>query len=118
MNYHLRKKVYVAGPYTKPDPAQNVNNAISVANELIQYGLVPFVPHLFHTWHMISPKPYGVWTDMDMVWLVNCHAVYRMPGESPGADAEVQMAVRYNIPIFHSMEDLLKHFEDSNAQQV
>lgn len=50
----------------------------------------------------MSPKPYEVWTSLDLEYLYRCDAVLRLPGGSPGADAEVAVAVDRAIPVFHS----------------
>lgn len=102
--------VYVAGPYTKPDPGHNVYNACKAADELLALGFLPFIPHLSHLWHLISPKPYEVWMDQDLGWLNRCDALLRIPGESPGADCEVEFATSLGIPCFQSVEDVAAHF--------
>ena len=99
-------RVYIAGPYTKPDPQQNTLNAIKAADEVLAKGHTPFLPHLFHYWEAVSPKPYQVWTAMDMEWLELCDAVLRLPGESPGTDAEVELANELGIPVYERVEDL------------
>lgn len=97
----VRKKVvYVAGPYTKPDPGANVNTAILYADALLDRGVVPLVPHLTHLWHLVSPKPYEAWLSIDFDYLLRCDALVRMPGESPGADREVLFALANKIKVF------------------
>lgn len=55
---HRQKiRVYVAGPYTKPDPRINTHNAIKAAAELMDAGYAPYVPHLNHLWHTVAPRP-------------------------------------------------------------
>lgn len=99
-------KVYVAGPYTKPDPCANTNRAVAVGHELWELGFVPFVPHLSHFWHTMIPRPYQDWLDYDLVWLAECDAVLRLPGESSGAEVEVRAANEQGIPVFTSIEEL------------
>ncbi len=99
-------RIYVAGPYTKGDVAVNVSEAILAASELLQLGHIPFVPHLCHFWHMLTPQDYEVWTQWDMEWLPFCEAVLRLPGESEGADAEVEWALQHDIKVFYSIEDI------------
>lgn len=41
----MREKIYVAGPYTKGDVAENVHKAFKAANDLADLGFAPFVPH-------------------------------------------------------------------------
>jgi hypothetical protein len=100
------RRVYVAGPYTKGDVAVNVRNAILAANELADRGFVPFIPHLFHFWHLVTPRPYEDWTRLDFEWLPFCDALLRLPGESSGADAEVVAASELGIPVFYRLDDL------------
>ncbi len=95
-------RVYVAGPYTKPDPCANTHEACRIAGELVSLGFVPFIPHLTHFWHTMEPRPYEFWLEYDMEWLRCCDAVFRFPGESSGADKEIEEARRLNIPVFYA----------------
>ncbi len=106
----MRAKIYVAGPYTKGDVALNVRSAIAAANELADLGFAPFVPHFTHFWHMLFPRPYEFWLDLDNQFLPCCDAVLRLPGESNGADKEVQLATSLGLPIFHTIEAIDAHF--------
>ena len=54
-------KIYIAGPYTKGDVAQNVRNAIHAGNLAAHFGHTPFIPHLTHFWHMLCPNEYEFW---------------------------------------------------------
>lgn len=105
----MRPKVYVAGPYTKGDVAVNVRRAIEVGSELHDAGFMPFIPHLTHFWHFITPKPYEVWLSVDNEWLPLCDALLRLPGESSGSDKEVSLAQSLGIPVYFYSED---GFED------
>lgn len=104
-------RVYVAGPYTQGDVAVNVRNAYQAANRLADLGFAPFVPHATHFWHMLFPRPYGFWLELDNQFLPLCEAVLRLPGPSSGADKEVRLAETLNIPVFTDVDDLVKHFE-------
>jgi len=104
------KKIYVAGPYTNGDTAINVKAAISTANELADLGFAPYVPHFTHFWHMVFPRPYEFWLQLDNEYLLCCDAVLRIPGFSNGADKEVELAIEKNIPVYYSIKDLVKHF--------
>lgn len=99
-------KVYIAGPYTKGDVGQNVKTAIDCADELCKLGYTPFIPHLAHFWHLISPKPVEFWCEYDLLWLDYCDALLRLPGESAGADKEVEVACKWGIPVYYSLEEL------------
>ncbi len=100
-------KVYIAGPYTKGDVALNVRTAIEAANRVLRGGHVPFVPHLYHFWHLLCPGPYVQWTALDLAWLEVCDAIIRLPGDSKGADGEVARAIELHIPVFYSVEEFL-----------
>lgn len=102
----MRPKVYVAGPYTKGDVAINVRNAFKAANELADLGFAPFVPHYTHFWHLLFPREYEFWLDLDIQFLRCCDALYRIPGDSVGADNEVKIAIEANIPVFYIIEEL------------
>ena len=98
--------VYVAGPYSKPDPEDNVIAAIDVTNKLIDLGFTPYCPHLTHYINQRVYRPYEYWLAFDMHWLRLCDAVLRIPGESHGSDLEVAEAKARNIPVFYSIEEL------------
>lgn len=99
-------RVYIAGPYTKGDVAVNVHNAIDVANEILKAGHVPYLPHLTHFWHLVTPHPYRDWLDIDLEFLKVCDCILRIPGESNGADGEVEFAKRKGIPIYYKIGDI------------
>ena len=101
-----KPRVYVAGPYTTPDPDTNVRTAVRAADELLKIGCTPFVPHLTHLWNQISPKGWREWIDYDLEWVAACHALLRLPGVSPGAELEVQFALKMGIPVFHSLAEV------------
>lgn len=96
-------RVYVAGPYTKGDVAVNVKNAIEAGTALLKAGHTPFIPHLFHFWHLHEPQPYETWTRMDLVWLEFCEALVRLPGESSGSDAEAAAAWSRGLPVYYGL---------------
>jgi hypothetical protein len=43
---------------------------------------------------------------LDKEWVLRCDCLLRLPGESPGADEEVELAVKNNIPVFYSIDEL------------
>jgi uncharacterized protein DUF4406 len=108
-------RIYIAGPYTKGDVAVNVRKAFEAANQLADLGFAPFVPHATHFWHMLFPRPYESWLELDREFIPCCAAVLRLPGASSGADREVAVAQRMNIPVFTSITELDAHFRGSRA---
>lgn len=108
-----KPKVYIAGPYTKGDVMRNIRYAVEAGDELLQYGLVPFVPHLTGFWHIMFPHEYETWMEYDSEWLKSCDAVLRIDGESAGAELELQIADELGIPVFYDTTNLVHHFRDN-----
>lgn len=104
--------VYIASAYTKGDTAVNVRESLLVADKLVELGFLPFTPLLSHLWHLISPHPHEFWMKLDLAWIMHCDCVLRLPGESSGADAEVEFALRQNIPVFFNIDDLVAWYEN------
>ena len=107
----MKVRVYVASPYTIGDTAVNVRKQIDIGNELIENGFVPFLPLLSHFQHMIHYQPYEVWMNQDMTWVASCDCLLRLPGESKGADREVERANEVGIPVFFNRSDLYNHYK-------
>jgi len=97
-------RVYIAAPYTKGDQVLNVRAAIVVADSVLAAGHTPFLPHLSHLWHLVSPKPWAEWLRLDLEWMKCCDAVIRVAGESRGAEVEVTEASKMGLPVFYSVE--------------
>lgn len=99
--------VYIAGPYTNPDPVENTHRAIKAGMEVWEWGLaVPIIPHLSLLAHVVQPRGVDYWYDLDLAQLDHCDALVRLPGESTGADREVEHAKARGIPCFDSLIDL------------
>jgi len=101
------KSVYIASAYTKGDTAVNVRKSYGAADQLANLGYLPYPPLHTHFWHFLFPHPYEFWTRMDMEWILKCDCVLRLPGESSGADAEVEFAKAHGIPVYNSIYDLI-----------
>jgi hypothetical protein len=103
----MKPLVYIAGPITKPEPMENVHDACWFGTELLHDGLViPFLPHTTSIWHMITPLPYETWLAYDFDIIAHCNALFRLPGESLGADREVAFARENSIPVFTSLSEM------------
>lgn len=119
--------VYVAGPLSKGNVAHNVRKAIEIAEKLWEIGYVPFIPHLTHFWSCISPHPdeeyidkngkLAFWLEYDFEVLKRCQALFRIRGESVGADMEVELANKSKIPVFYDLLYAQLAVEDFNANQ-
>jgi hypothetical protein len=103
------KFIYIASPYTKGDVAINVRESLSMADTLISDGFIPFTPLTSHFQHMLFPRPYEDWLTLDLEWISKCDALLRLPGESSGADREVEHARSLGIPVFFSYNELINY---------
>lgn len=106
-----RPRVYVSGPLTSSGvPEENVEIATEVQRDLVRHGFAPLNPML--TWY-VDPEgrfPHDVWMDVDVPWVEVSDAVLRLPGESKGADIEVSAAEAAGVPVFTSLNGLIRHF--------
>jgi len=104
-------KVYIASPYTLGDVAINVKDQLDMVDVLMDKGFAPFAPLYSHFQHMAHPRHYTDWIKMDLEWVSVCDCLLRLPGESTGADGEVEHAAKNKIPIFHSVEELVVYYK-------
>jgi hypothetical protein len=100
----MRPRIYIAAPYTKGNIAVNVRAAINAWHELWVSGYAPFCPHLCHFLELQKALDYTAWLEYDFIWVRQCHALIRLPGESEGADQEVALASNLGKPIFYTLE--------------
>lgn len=95
-----RPLLYVAGPYTRPDPVENTHRAIKTATAIYDHtDWMPVLPHLTMLWHVVVPRPLEFWYAFDMNMLNGCQGFVRLPGPSSGADAEEQVAIELGLEI-------------------
>lgn len=103
-------RVYIAGPYTHPDPVINTRKAVEAAERLMARDsrITPYVPHLSMLWHLIAPhEDINFWYEFDLRWIDVCDCVLRLPGASTGADKECLYAQDKHIPVFISERGVL-----------
>jgi len=105
-------KVYIASPYTIGDVAVNVKIQMDTADELMNKGFVPFTPLYSHFQHMAHPRPYEDWLKIDFEWIPVCDCLLRLPGDSSGADKEVEFAISKDILVFYSIYDLCQYYNE------
>jgi hypothetical protein len=107
--------VYISGPYTaliKERVEENVQAAVAYGNAVASFGHTVCIPHLTHFWHDMFWHDYEFWMEQDLAWLAKCDVVFRMPGESKGADIEEEFAREHNIPVYFSVAEM---FNDLNG---
>lgn len=102
-------KVYIAGPISKGNPYDNVYKAKLVWKRLMEADFIPFLPHLsaYLETSGVASLTHAQWLAYDFEWIEVCDCLYRMPGESTGADAEVEHAKFCGIPVYTNLDDLI-----------
>lgn len=109
---------YLAHPYSS-DPKNNTENSMRVFSELMEFCNVinPLLSH-YHDAHAAKKLSYDEWLEYDFALIERCDFVFRNPGESKGADAEVLFAVSKGIPVFSDYDKLkmyLKSLQEVTA---
>ena len=102
--------MYVAGPCSPGDVARKVAAAVRAGDQLLEAGLVPYVPHLAVVWDFLRPR--GDWSRLRLAWLGACDALVRISGESAEADAEVAWCRERGIPVFGSVGEAVAALGD------
>jgi hypothetical protein len=121
-------RVYCAGPIRKGDLCENISQADDAFYRLMKTGIfAPMIPHwscyagdcqpavgaLGSVWARADGNahfpdiPGDAYVEMDLAWVRVSEAVLRLPGESVGADLEVQCAKENGIPVFYTVEDVV-----------
>lgn len=89
----VRPLLYVAAPYTRPEPVSNTHHVYRVATAVYaDTGWCPVVPHSSLLWHLVNPQEESYWYEYDLHLLRGCDAIVRLPGYSVGADNEMMFA--------------------------
>ncbi len=107
----MRKRIYISGPLTSSgNVMENLDRAMHAARALIGAGFAPFCPHL--TYHVDPGEeyPHDLWMAIELPWVSVADGLLRLPGESIGADIEVNEARRLSIPVFTTIMDLGVYF--------
>lgn len=105
------KIVYIAGPFRGKshwDVECNVRRAEALALEAWRAGFAVICPHT-NTRFFDGAADDSIWLNGDLEILHRCDAVLTTENweESSGAKEEVRRAMIWNIPVFHSLEDLV-----------
>jgi hypothetical protein len=105
----LPKLIYIASAYTASTAEQienNIRTQIWAGHAVIDMGHVPVVPNLNHFMDAIQRRTYSEWMACDFALIKRCDAVLRLPGHSPGADREVELAQGIGLPVLKSLSEL------------
>lgn len=106
--------IYIAGPIGNGHSAgpkqmyHNVLEGIKTYEALIHKGYTPICPHLsYFAWLLFKGEvDWKTWLEMDLDYVDNCIGVFRMPGDSKGADLEVRHAKKIGKPVYYNLEEL------------
>jgi hypothetical protein len=107
-------RVYIASPFSIGVESENTRRSYESANDLIDLGHVPFCPLWHQQLNELIPRSYDKWLELDFVWLERCDCVLRLPGESRGADKEVERAHQLGLPVFYNIRDLNNYYNDND----
>lgn len=98
--------VYVAAPYSS-NPAHNTHEAVKAGVCAMADGFAVIVPHLTLLADVIHPQPHETYLTNDLAIVERCDVVWRLPGESAGADREVFHADQNDIVVVHDYGSLI-----------
>ncbi len=102
-----RALVYIAAPYSS-NPVWGTRKAVDAAERLDATGVIsPLIPHLNLLWDYAHPHPNEFWLSHDLSLLHRCDGLYRLPGISSGADAEVEFCEAHEIECFWEIDELI-----------
>jgi len=105
----MKKMIYVAGPLTvSGNHIANIRLAVLAGFHLKTLGYIPYIPHLTSFANMVEIRSDEYWMQWCYDMLQHCDVLLRLPGESPGSDKEVKWAAKLGIPVFYSVEELLR----------
>lgn len=112
--------ILIAGPYrsgTNDDKTlmqQNLNNLEAVALPLFRKGHIPMIGEwvalpLIHLAGSTKPGD-EAWEEIQYPaahrLLEKCDAVFRIKGESKGADEDVRLAMERGLKVYYNLEDV------------
>lgn len=102
----MRGIIYVAGPMTIGDREENLKKGLVAAEAIWKMDFAPFVPHLAFFYNDYFTHTWGEWLDYDETIIKSCCAIFRIEGESKGADREEAFARTEGIPVFYDLASL------------
>lgn len=69
------------------------------------------VPGLSALYDMIIPTHYEVYMAQDFAWIERCDCLIRLPGESSGADREIEHAKGLGKQVFYGTQAFLDYVD-------
>ena len=115
LNHKEIKVIYISSPFSAEhdwEVRDNVEQAMRVAIHLMSMGYVPLYTHGNYYLDKIAQREginfsYETWIENCVELLSRCDAMLYL-GYSRGCNAELDYAIRNNIPVYFSVNDLAK----------
>ena len=109
--------IYIAGKYNAATDGErlfNTERAIDYGIAVYEKGHYPIVPHLTHyiekrmDYLKMPPRPNEYWYVFDNLIIPSIDAllIISKPGESKGADAELEFAKKLGKRIFYTLDEI------------
>jgi hypothetical protein len=108
------RRVYVAGSYNAPSIIEcldNMRRGMQMATRVLEAGFAPFCPWLDYHYRLMSEHiTREMYHAQSMAWLEASDAVLVLDGseESQGTQEEIDRAFELGIPVFYSLDQLVK----------
>lgn len=115
------KRIYVAGAYSANNVIgvlDNMRKGMRLSTEVMLAGFAPFCPWLDYHFQLqlregetLSVEHYYAYS---FAWLEASDAVLLVPGwgNSKGTLAEIERAKELHIPVFETLESVIKYFSE------
>jgi hypothetical protein len=118
----MKKRVYIASPYTNGDKLKLVKLQIDAFHALMDLGFYPIAPLLSHYINEVRERDWKEWLDYDLQTIRGCQMLVRLyPMDEHGLEitsigADVEEAEAKNLGIefhaFHSVKEMKEFFEN------
>ena len=103
----MRPRLYLSQPITLGNRTQNFAAAANYAEWLMRNGFAVLNPGLSALWPQAWNIDHRIWIENDLAWIAVADVVFRLPGESAGADEETRFAELEGIPVISTHHELL-----------
>jgi len=104
-------RVYISGPMSLGDRAENVRRGIEAGDFFVDRGVAALVPHFSHHPQARPCEPgtphYERVVASDLAWVEVADAVLLLEGRSSGAERECAHARRHGVPVFTDRTECL-----------
>lgn len=118
-----RPIVYLSGPITKGNRNHHLFAAWEAHEMLMKAGFSVINPMLnmqcpFNVPGAPWAMDHQTWLENDLPQMAAAQAVFRLPGESLGAEMECMWAKQCGVPIYTDMEELIRYRDNLFTIQI